>query len=389
MNNSIYENNLSYYKNIRSYDLMTPKERAHALSIGAPVDRMPVYMMADLVIPQLIGTTLRESELSAKRKAEVQIAGYRMFGFDSVGMMHGLYSLPIAIGGAYSDPENLTRTLIEYPVKDISDLSVLDLDCVGLCKDEAASKAFDAIRYVQEAIGDEVECTMNFTSPFTVASGIVGIEKFLTALAKNTERAEQVLQFVLEAQFKLAKEFLKEGITVGTSDPVASCTIINPKLYRKFAQPYEIEFAKRCMEYMGKPLSIHICGNTTKILNDVADCGFSTFSLDNMVDLAVAKREIGNRMHLAGNVDPVAVMLQGTPRDVEKSVHSCYFKAWDSPKGFSIHTGCDMPYGTPLENMEVYLREAKKCAKEHAEALLKEKDYYIWDDAAEVENEKI
>lgn len=39
----------------------------------------------------------------------------------------------------------------------------------------------------------------------------------------------------------------------------------------------------------GQPMSIHICGNTTKILSDIADCGFSTFSLDNLVDLAEVK----------------------------------------------------------------------------------------------------
>ena len=90
INNTIYRENLEYFADIRKDDQMTPIERSNALAKGEEVDRMPVQMMADLVLPDLIGTTLKESELSAKSKAELQIAAYHLFGFDGIGMMHGL-----------------------------------------------------------------------------------------------------------------------------------------------------------------------------------------------------------------------------------------------------------------------------------------------------------
>lgn len=380
MNNRIYQNNLDFFSEVRQLDEMTPRERADALRKGERVDRMPVQMMADLVMPTLLGTTLKESETSAKGKAELQIAAYKMFGFDGIGMMHGLNSLPIAMGGKYTETDHMTKLLIEPPIKDIKDLSGLDLDRISLKNDEAAFKTFDAIRFIRDAVGEEISCGMNFTAPFTVATGVVGIENFLKACVREPEVAFEILDFVVDAQFKLAEEFLKEGITVGTSDPVASCTVINPKLYLQYAKPYEEEFARRCSAYTGKPLSIHICGNTTKILKNIADAGFATFSLDNMVDLAVAKETIGDRVHLVGNVDPVSVMLQGDEKKIINAVHKCYYKAWDSPKGFTIHSGCDMPYGTPRENMRIYLLEAKKCAKEQANAKMTKKEHYIWDD---------
>lgn len=379
MNNIIYQKNLEYFEDIRLYDEMTPKERNQAISNGEKVDRMPVNIMADLVVPQLLGMTVKDSEMSARNKADTQIAIYKMFGVDGIGMMHGLYSLPIALGGKSITPKDTSRTLTEPPIKDISDLSILDLDNVSLEKDEAAKNSFDAIRYVQEAVGEEIDCTMNFTAPFTVATGIVGIEKFVWLMAKKPEVAEQILDFTLEAQYKLAEKFMKEGIKVGTSDPVASPTLIRPTLYRKYAKKYEMLFAKRCMECMKKPMSIHICGNTTKILSDIADCGFSTFSLDNLVDLAEAKDVVGDRMCLVGNVDPVKVLYQGTAIDVMDVVDECYRKTWDSPKGFAIHTGCDMPHGTPIENVKAYLKEAKLCAKDQALAVSGEKTSYVWD----------
>ena len=219
---------------------------------------------------------------------------------------------------------------------------------------------------------------MNFTAPYTVASGIVGIDEFLRGLVRDRERIVQLLDFTVDAQFKLAEPFLENGIPVGTSDPVASCDITNPKMYRKYAQPYEVEFRKRVLSYPQESMSIHICGNTTRILSDVADAGFATFSLDNLVDLADAKTAIGDRMHLVGNVDPISEMLQGTPESVTRAVYACYAKAWDSPKGFSIHTGCDMPYGTPNENMKAYLLAAKRCAIDHAKLLRGEDVTPVW-----------
>lgn len=380
MNHSSYKENLAYFGDIRKMDEMTPMERSTALAKGEDVDRMPVLMMADLVMPELLGTTLKESERSPKSKAELQIAAYQMFGFDGVGMMHGLYSLPIALGGKFDETDDLPKTLLEPPVKDIHDLSCLDLDNVSLENDEAARFAFDAIRYIQEEVGDEISCGMNFTSPFTVSTGVVGTEAFLMACLREPEVATEVLDFVLAAQCKLAKTFLENGISVSTSDPVASCTVVNPKIYRKFAKPYEMRFAEFCSSYTGKPLSIHICGNTTKILTDVADAGFCTFSLDNAVDLAVAKEAIGDRMQLVGNVDPVAMMRQGTPKQIRNSVRDCYKAAWDSPKGFTIHSGCDIPPGAPRENLKVYLEEAKLCAKEQVQGLRNPKESYIWDE---------
>lgn len=379
MDEAVYKDSLEYFSSVREMDEMTPIERAAALERGDEVDRMPVLMMADLVLPTLVGMTLRESELSPKRKAELQIAGYRLFGFDGIGFLHGLYSLPMAMGGAYKDEEHLTRTLLEPPVKDIHDLSGCDLDKITLDNDDAARYAFDAIRYVQDEVGDEIPCGMSFTSPFTVATGVVGVKPLLVACVREPEVARQVLDFVLEAQWKLAEVFLKEGITVTTNDPVASCTLISPRTYRAFAQPYEREFGRRIQAYLGRPTSIHICGDTTKILSDVADAGFSTFSLDNLVDLGVAKNAVGDRLHLVGNVSPVAVMKDGTPEEVRSEVRLCYRKAWDTPSGFTIDNGCDLPYGTPRENMLAYLDEAKRCAADQARARRGESGSWRWD----------
>ena len=326
---------LDYFEPIRALDEMTPNERSRALAHGESVDRMPIGIMADLTVPRMMGTTFAECEKTARGKAEQQIAAYRLFGADGTGLMYGLHSLAIAYGGAYKQPPNETKVLLDAPLRHPrEDVPRLSLDDIVFDEDPNAYVTLEALEMIRDEIGDEVGTGVNFTSPF-----------------------------------KLAEPFLKEGFGVSTCDPVASCTIINPKLYRTYALPSELRFQELVRQYTHAPMHMHICGDTTKILEDVAGGGFSEYSLDNVVDLGVAKERIGDRIRIQGNVDPVGLMELGTPDQIEDKTKECFRKAWDSPKGFQIHSGCDMPFDSSNENIFRYLKVAKTLAAEQARAL--------------------
>lgn len=359
-------------------DELTPLERGKAIEKGEPVDRMPVYMFADAIIPDFLGKTRAECEQEAKGLAEIQIEGYRRFGYDSVGVSLA-YSIPIALGGEFKQPRNSNAELTSNPVKNILDLSQLDLDRINLKTDKIADRSLEAAKYIREAIGKEVECSVSMRAPMSIAAGLIKLEDFLISLIKWPEKAHEVLRFALEAQMKIAEYFIREGFTISISDPVASGSLMGPDLYRKFAKPYEKEMVERLKEVSGKPVGFHICGNTNRILEDIAECGFTSYSMDNMVDIGRAKKLIGDKMYLTGNVDPVHVLYFGTPKDVQQAIYHCYQEAWDSPKGFAICTGCEMCYGTPVENVYTYIEVAKQCASDQAKALYGCKKNYLWD----------
>ncbi len=70
--------------------------------------------------------------------------------------------------------------------------------------------------------------------------------------------------------------------------------------------------------------------------------------LDWMVDWKVACSEFGSRVALCGNVDPVAVMLQSQPEIVHGRMTDCLRDGGD--RCFSA-AGCEIPDGTPIENL--------------------------------------
>ena len=71
--------------------------------------------------------------------------------------------------------------------------------------------------------------------------------------------------------------------------------------------------------------------------------------IDWMVDLKDAVSKLEGKSSTCGNFDPVKVLLQGKPADVENAVEECLRV---SSKTHFIAAGCEVPKKTPHENMK-------------------------------------
>jgi uroporphyrinogen decarboxylase len=103
---------------------------------------------------------------------------------------------------------------------------------------------------------------------------------------------------------------------------------------------------------------VHICGNTTDRLDLMPETGASCISLDHKTDIARAKEVLHGRMCFAGNVDPVAVMLQGNVQQVEDTCKSI-IQAAGTDGGFVLMPGCDIPPTVPYENIRKFIQTAR------------------------------
>jgi uroporphyrinogen decarboxylase len=344
-------------------DQMTPKERRAALNMGEAVDRMPISMFYFAPGPRLMGWTRRQGDASARTRADIQKKTYEVFGIDGVNAKYGLHAMAIAFGAIMSDPENDSPAILEHPIKDITDLSILDLDVVTIKNDPNAKKCYEMAQMLLEEIGDEVGCVFGSTAPFTSASALLGPERLLRALLKNPDQVHKLMEFTTQASLQLAKPFLELGLSLSISDPVASGSLLRKRHFDEFVVPYTRRVIQGCKAISPSGITGHICGDTTSILESMVECGYDVISLDNAVDLKIAKERVGDKVHLLGNVDPVNILRSGTPDDVRQNVRECFAKAWDNPKGYIIGTGCDTPLTAPLENSLAFMEEARKCAK--------------------------
>lgn len=344
-------------------DRMTPKERAEALAQGRAVDRMPVSMICLGPAGRLLNMSYRQAYCSAENRAANQIKTYELFGIDILNLIYSLHALAISMGAEIEEPENGPAIIRKHPLCSLDDLSMLDLEDVGFKHDKIARMVVEANKMVEDKIGDEVGVETSLPGPITAAAGIVGPAVLLNGLLKKPEQAHILLTFCSEAIINIARHFIDAGLQIGLADPMASGSVISKILYDKFALPYTRKIVKACKAYKDIGFGYHVCGNTTKLLESMAETGVDGIGIDNLVDMAEAKERIGDKVALAGNVPPVDLVCHGTPDTIDFSIRECFRKTWDSPKGYTLTTGCDLPVDTPVENIESYMKSARYYAK--------------------------
>ncbi len=140
-------------------------------------------------------------------------------------------------------------------------------------------------------------------------------------------------------------------------DSLASCDVISPKTFERFSYPYLKKVFAAWADHGVDAKLLHICGNSTNVLDLYADTGADLIEIDHAVDLRVAKERIGDRVAIVGNVHTVTELLQGTPEMVRASAQRCIDQA-GAGGGFLLGSGCIVPRYTPLENVRAMVEVA-------------------------------
>ncbi len=338
-------------------DAMTPKERMQAFAKGEPIDRIPCTPSMGVTLSSLVGKTTREYYTSAEVTAEVEIAIFRKFRQDGVGVGVALREIAEAMGTKVAYPENDISYVEKPALNDINEVSKLS-PCDPY-KDGKLPLKLKAVKIVNDTLSKEVNIGFNIPAPFTTASDLLGTEKFLKALIKNPEKVHELLEIVTESNFRIIDIVANMGIGFSMSDPISSSSIISKRLYEKFSMPYTKMCVDRMREKSGKGTSIHVCGKSKEIWDSLLKTGIVTLSIDNIEDMEVAKKSVGDKVCLVGNIPPVDIVRYGTYDDVVRESKLCIKKAYDSPKGFILNTGCQIPLDSPIENIQAIMDTAR------------------------------
>jgi len=333
-------------------DQMTPIERFTAYNNGQSIDRLPCVPIVGNTSARVIGVKVADFRGNGKLIARAQIESYKRFGYDVIRIFTDLYGQAEAMGAKVHYPADETAYL-EAPA--IADVSRIDsLEPADPYRDGNLPKHLEAMKIAVEAVGREVVVTGALTGPFTNASFLIGTENLTRLVGKNPEAVHKLCRISLATSLAYAKAIIDIGCTPSLTDPMSSSTVISPRQFREFAQPY----LKELIDYIhsrGKAVTLHICGKTARIWDAMADAGADCFSIDNDASLAEAKEKVGARVRLMGNVKPSEIMLQGKPADVRRAVYESVAQAYDSPKGYIVASGCSLPTETPFANIDAML----------------------------------
>jgi uroporphyrinogen decarboxylase len=128
------------------------------------------------------------------------------------------------------------------------------------------------------------------------------------------------------------------------------------------------EYGSLCRPYVGGLAGIirssgalcllHVCGDVTHLLEELALTGAEGICLDSKVNLQREAVRVPSSIVILGNIDPKRVMQRGTAEDVRWEVRRL-LRNMKNARNFVLSTGCDVPVDTPMRNLEAMMEEAR------------------------------
>lgn len=286
--------------------------------------------------------------------AQYSIEGVKRFGHELLWSGSGLLNYPYSLLGCPIVDDSANPPALEGAV--IDSLDQMDsLDQGKVLSDSLMQGIISSHHLVADAIGSDTMVLPTQWGPFTGASRVLGADNFMMSTATDPEKLKELISFCTELIWALAEQKMDHpGVAgINVAEPVASGDMVSPDTFRELVAPYIKELAERT-KAKGKYFMLHICGDTTGILEDVAQLAPHCYSLEAKVDLAQAKEILGGKVCVAGQVSPIGPFLNGSPEEVKAEAQAC-LDIWGDDPGFMLTLGCDFPAHVPVENIEALM----------------------------------
>ena len=197
------------------------------------------------------------------------------------------------------------------------------------------------------------------------AACIVGIEKLIMATFDDPQWVHELLSILQKRKLHYVKS-LKGAkydlLELGGGD--ASTTVISPDIFNEFVAPYDAAIIAAAHE-AGQRVVYHTCGGMMPILEDIAAMKpdametFTPHSMGGDVNLAEAKRRIGDKICIIGGFDQFHFFTGCTPEETRREVRRC-FEAAGAGGGF-ILSPSDHFFEADIKLLEAFADEARKC----------------------------
>ena len=333
----------------------TPKERLYRALRKQQVDRMPAVCFTQTATVEQMeacGAYWPEAHADAEKMATLAEAAHTVVGFEAVRVPFDITAEAEFFGcGIKAGDLKQQPSVIKPSVKNLEDLDKLKNYNL---KEGRIAVVLEAVKILSEKYGEELPIIGSMIGPFSLAQHING-DAWFGNLFTGEDVVPALLDFCADFNVKYAKAMVENGAdTIAIIDPTASYELIGGEFYEKYALPYQKKIID-AMKELDVATVLHICGNTTNGLGIMDKTGVNGISVDQRVDIKTATGNVENAI-IIGNLDPVAVLWNGTPETVEEASK----KVLDAGVGL-LTAGCGIVSMTPTAN----LRKMVECAINH------------------------
>jgi uroporphyrinogen decarboxylase len=341
-----------------------PAENTKKLFLDAcrfePTERVPVWIMrqAGRYLPEYQAVRARHTFLEICKTpevaAEVSIQPHRVLGVDAIIVFSDILIVAEAMGMPLEVPDS--GPVLSNPVRDLA--------AVGRLRDfdpELETRFVgDAIRAICKQTGPSVPVIGFAAAPWTLACYMIeGQTRGDISRAKQMLREEpEVVRELLRRIACATGGYLKSQIAAGAAVVQLFDTWAG-ELSSEDYNAFELPATQMVLEALGRESvpKILFAKGSERHLESMAKSGASVLSVDWNTDLGEARRKLGTRVALQGNVDPSVLLgpIEGIRRAAREAIEKT------GGAGHILNLGHGILPSTPVESARAFV-EAGKAA---------------------------
>lgn len=339
---------------------MNSLERVKVVLAGGIPDRVPVCLHNFMLAVREAGARMEHYRRDPEVIARVHLQALDKYEHDCILVDTDTTMLAEAMGAESQCAPDEPGRIVEPAIHSLDEVD--RLKPINPETDGRIPALLEAVRLMSKQVGSEIAIRGNADqAAFALACLVRGIENFLMDLASDPDdpRICQLMEICYQNHLAVHQALATAGAHfTSLGDSLAGPDVTSPRMFERFARPYEERLVKD-LAADGIFVVIHICGNTGKILDKLAEYSPCGFELDYKTDTVRVKQTLGNRHVLFGNIDPSGILAQGTVEQVRKATRNL-ISVWNSDGRFILNSGCAIPATAPPENIRAFVETVKE-----------------------------
>jgi len=343
--------------------MMNGFERISRTLAGQPTDHVPIMLHNFMHAAREAGMSMKEFRSKPENMARAFVEASRKYDLDGVLTDVDTALEAFALGAKTEFPDDLPAKVIG-PISQRIEEVIEQVDPEKLKSNERVQIYLEAIRLIRREIGGELFLRGNADQgPFSLAFAVYGLAEMMMAMLDDskTELLFQLIERCYDVHFRFHLMVKEAGADMTSfGDSMGGPDLISPKLYRKFAAPFQRRLAQDLMRH-GIQAVCHVCGKTDMILKPLAESGFAGYEIDYKTSIPQAAETMKDKSVVFGIIDPSGVFCLGDKAIVirnTQSVLDCF-----SHGGLVIGAGCALPAETPSKNIHAFVQTVRSHRK--------------------------